>query len=349
MSNGAVGQCSAALIDFPARLSDDGDEFKNQGVIVRFTYVLAIACVLGTILRASAADELHAADPPEVQGSLEGVTVEATEPRYVAPTQRDRIGRIWAPVYINGQGPFRLVLDSGATHSAIVRSVAERLGLPVVADHTVSLRGVTGKADVPYVVADRMEVGDLELTDAKLPVVPDVFGGAEGVLGTQRLLDKRIWIGFRKDLIRIEYARGKPRPEGFVTVKFDIVRGRLVVLDLMVGGVPTEAIIDTGAETTVGNNSLREALVLRNRQATDTDIVGVTLDVAPGKSIGIPPIWLGTIQVRNLHITFGDMPIFEYWHLTQKPTLLIGMDVIGSLDTFVIDYKRRELYLRAKS
>ena len=124
------------------------NEFKNQGVIVRLTYVLAIVCVLGTTLRASAAEELHAADPPEVQGSLEGVTVEAPEPRYVAPTLRDRIGRIWAPVYINGQGPFRLVLDSGATNSAIVRSVAERLGLPVVADKTVMLRGVTGNAEL---------------------------------------------------------------------------------------------------------------------------------------------------------------------------------------------------------
>ena len=316
---------------------------------MQLTYVLAIACALATSLRASAAEESHTADPQEAQESIEGVTVEATEPRYVAPTLRDRIGRIWAPVYINGQGPFRLVLDSGATNSAIVHSVAERLGLPVVADKTLMLRGVTGNAQVPYVVADRMEVGDLELTDAKLPVVPDVFGGAEGVLGTQRLMDKRITVGFRKDLIRIEYARGKPRPEGFVTLKFDIVRGRLAVLDLLVGGVRTEAIIDTGAEITVGNNSLREALLLRNREAQDTQIVGVTLDVAPGKSISIPPIWLGTIQVRNLHITFGDMPIFEYWHLTRKPALLIGMDVIGSLDTFVIDYKRRELYLRARS
>lgn len=317
--------------------------------MVRLTYVLTMVCVLGTVLRAAAADDPPPAELPQAQGSIEGVTVEAPEPRYVAPTLRDRIGRVWAPVYINGQGPFRLVLDSGATGSAIVRSVADRLGLPIMAGNTITLRGVTGKAEVPYVVADRMEVGDLELTDAKLPIVPDVFGGAEGVLGTQRLLDKRVYIGFRKDLIRIEYARGKPRPEGFVTVKFDIVRGRLVVFDLMVGGVRTEAIIDTGAERTVGNNSLRDALLLRQRETTDTEIVGVTLDVAEGKSIRIPPIALGTIQVRNLHILFGDMSIFEYWHLTRKPALLIGMDVIGSLDTFVIDYKRRELYLRARS
>jgi hypothetical protein len=32
---------------------------------------------------------------------LAEVMVEAPEPRYVAPTRRDQIGRIWAPVLIN--------------------------------------------------------------------------------------------------------------------------------------------------------------------------------------------------------------------------------------------------------
>ncbi len=53
------------------------------------------------------------------------------EPRYVAPTRRDRIGRIWAPVYINGQGPFRLVLDTGSSHAAVNASVAATLGIPL--------------------------------------------------------------------------------------------------------------------------------------------------------------------------------------------------------------------------
>src|SRR5918993_608268 len=50
----------------------------------------------------------------------EEVVVAAPEPRYVAPTRRDRIGRVWAPVYINGQGPFRLVLDTGANRTAVI-------------------------------------------------------------------------------------------------------------------------------------------------------------------------------------------------------------------------------------
>ena len=68
---------------------------------------------------------VRTADPIE---ELTEIMVEAPEPRYVAPTKRDQIGRIWAPVMINGQGPFRLVLDTGASHSAITALVAMALG-----------------------------------------------------------------------------------------------------------------------------------------------------------------------------------------------------------------------------
>ena len=52
-----------------------------------------------------------------------------TNPGSSRPTRRDRIGRIWAPVEINGQGPFRLVLATGASHSALTPRLARTLGL----------------------------------------------------------------------------------------------------------------------------------------------------------------------------------------------------------------------------
>jgi hypothetical protein len=72
--------------------------------------------------------------PPPTEGAppgggIEEVQVEAPEPRYVAPTLRDSIGRIWAPVLINGQGPFRLVLDTGASKSALLPRVARALSI----------------------------------------------------------------------------------------------------------------------------------------------------------------------------------------------------------------------------
>jgi predicted aspartyl protease len=312
----------------------------------RVTVVLIVVS-LGWSLRATAMEELAAARPQVAAEVIEEISVEAREPRYAAPTLRDRIGRVWVPVMINGKGPFRLVLDTGATTSAIVGSVADRLGLAASATNTARLQGATGAAIVPYVMAEEMEVGDLSIERAKLLIVPDVFGGAEGVLGTQGLADKRIYIDFRRDLIEIVYSRGRPRPPGFSAVKFDVARGRLAAFDLRVGGVRTKAIIDTGAQQTIGNNALREALLLRARDVQDADVIGVTLDVAQGESIRIPPLAWGGVEVRNLRITFGEMSIFEHWRLTREPALLIGMDVIGTLETFIIDYQRRELFLRA--
>jgi len=50
--------------------------------------------------------------------------------------------------------------------------------------------------------------------------------------------------------------------------------------------------------------------------------------------------------VRNAEIRFSDLLIFEHWRLASRPALLIGMDVLGQLDTLVIDYALGELQLR---
>ncbi len=142
--------------------------------------------------------------------SMPEVTVSAPQPRYVAPTQRDRIGRIWAPVFLDGQGPFRLVLDTGANRSAIIGRVADQLGYRGRTDRQVRVRGVTGTAIVPVARVGRMEIGDLLLAPVELPIVLDVFGGADGVLGNEGLLDKRIVIDFRHDSITVKRSRREP-------------------------------------------------------------------------------------------------------------------------------------------
>jgi predicted aspartyl protease len=276
------------------------------------------------------------------------VTVEAPEPRYVAPTLRDRIGRIWAPVVINGKGPYRLVLDTGATSSAIIPSVVDSLGIPLQESQKLRLNGVTGAAMVSYVMADQLEVGELLMLDVRLPVVPDVFGGAEGVLGANGFQDKRIVIDFGKDLIRISRSQGQRAAEGYTRVPLMFNRLQLPMFDVRIGTVRTKAVLDTGAQQTIGNQALREALLRRAREARNEDIIGVTLDVAQGQSMAVPPIVLGDILVRNMRVNFGSMYIFEHWKLTQEPVLVLGMDVIGTFEAMVIDYRLKELQLRAR-
>lgn len=287
--------------------------------------------------------------PPQLPPlpSAEEVLVTAPEPRYVAPTLRDRIGRVWAPVYINGLGPFRLVLDTGATGSAVTTRTAERLGLSVEGARKVVLRGVTGVAEVPMVEVDRIEFGDLLVEPARLLVIDDAFGGAEGVLAGRGLNDRRIRIEFRRDYIDIRRSRNQRAPAGYTTLPLKLIRGHVPSIEARVGSIRVKAIIDTGAQATAGNLALREALLKRRRLDERPDeIVGVTGDVQEGPTSGVPPITFGDVIIRNADLMFVDLHIFEHWKLTDEPAILIGMDVLGILDTLIIDYRRRELQLR---
>jgi Aspartyl protease len=286
--------------------------------------------------------------PAEAIDNLADVRVEAPEPRYVSPTMRDQIGRIWAPVRINGRGPFRLVLDTGASNSGVTAMVALALGLSTTASRPILLRGVTGEATVPTIRVDTLSVGDVAVDSPLLPIVPDALGGAEGVLGSEGLKNKRIFIDFQHDKIVITYSRDERSPHGFYTVPFKLVHGQLIVIDAMVGTVHAHAVIDTGGQSTIGNLALRAALNAHSYSyhGKPDRIVGATLDEQRGELVGAPAITMGPIQMRDAGVTFADIYIFKYWKMLGEPALIIGMDALGTVDTLIIDYRRKELQIR---
>jgi predicted aspartyl protease len=311
---------------------------------------VAVICALGLGAR-WAAGTAPTVSPPtaaDAADELAEIMVEAREPRFVAPTRRDQIGRIWAPVYINGRGPFRLVLDTGASHSAVTAMVALALGISTDRSPPVTLRGVTGYATVPTIHVDTLSVGDVAVDSPMLPIVPDAMGGAEGILGGEGLTNKRIFIDFRHDEITITYSRGEKTGRDFTRIPFHSLHGQLIVIDAMVGEVRTKAIIDTGGQTTIANLALRDALERRNqrKKGRPDQIIGATMAVEDGEIIATPAIEIGQIKLVDPGVTFANLYIFKQWKLTTEPAILIGMDALGVLDTLIIDYRQHELQIR---
>src|SRR5512142_2772867 len=60
---------------------------------------------------------------------------------FASPTTVDHIGRVVVPVTINGQGPFRFIVDTGANHSTISPQLVQALKLQTVPGPTVVLDG----------------------------------------------------------------------------------------------------------------------------------------------------------------------------------------------------------------
>jgi predicted aspartyl protease len=317
--------------------------------------VLCVAASAQDSPPAPSAPETTPAAAPAPEGlpspaeALEEVIVQTTEPRYVSPTRRDRIGRIWAPVLIDGKGPYRMVLDTGANHSAITTRAAQSLGGTQMVANT-QVTGFTGTAVVPTLHVSRLEVGELLIGPSDLPVLSDVFGGAQGVLGIEGLANKRIYADFGHDRLEITLSRGERARRDFIVVPLTQTNGGLLVANVRVGTVRAKAIVDTGAQGTIGNLALRHALMrVTPRNAASEEIIGVTLDVQTGDNLLAPDIDFGDLQIKGARITFGDMYLFQHWKLTDEPMLTLGMDLLGSFDVLVIDYNRHELQIRSRT
>ena len=252
-------------------------------------------------------------------------------------------------MWINGKGPFRLVLDTGANHSGVTAQVAELLGVPLNESAPVLLRGVTGIVSVPTIRVDSFTVGDLTLSPAILPIVTDAMGAAEGVLAPDEFKDKRIMIDFKHDRIDVRRSHNERARSGFVTIPLEHSAAGLLMFHALAGGVRIQAIIDTGGQRTIGNLAMRDALIRHHSQGRSGQIFDVTAESQRGEAFPSPPILLGSIEIHGALITYGEMHIFERWELTKQPALLIGMDVIGLLDTFIIDYRCHELQLRMRT
>ncbi len=316
-------------------------------------------CLTGmwAVTTALHAQPVGAANPGEPIADSAAVN----EPLFASPTRVDRIGRIVAPVFINGQGPFRLVVDTGASHSTLSPQLARKLGLDPQTAERILLNGVTGAAEVPVVDLAIIRAGELVIQNARAPVVySSIMAGAEGILGVAGLRRERIYVDFTRDVIEIARADHGPNLKtgtspnqrlnlsGFFKVPGRLVSGGLLAVDARIGGVATLAIIDTGAERTLGNPALQEALRRRAKQQSvrATKVYGTTEDVSIGQIELAPPMVLGDLKVSEVGVVYGDFHIFKVWDLEARPAVLLGMDVLGTVSALVIDYRRRELYLR---
>src|SRR2546430_14245077 len=100
---------------------------------------LRILCLQSTFLAGLA---LPAAEPP----SSAPYPVSADDQLFASPTRLDRIGRVVAPVMVDGRGPFRFIVDTGATHSTIAPHLAKLLKLEPAEQAPVLINGITGTA-----------------------------------------------------------------------------------------------------------------------------------------------------------------------------------------------------------
>jgi predicted aspartyl protease len=266
---------------------------------------------------------------------------------FAAPTRLDRIGRVMTQVMVNGKGPFRFVIDTGASRSTLAPHLAKSLGLTQSVGHNVMLNGVTGAAEVATVPVDSIEIGALRFENQNLPVIfTSIMGNADGILGVAGFQDQRIDVDFKRDRVSVLASNGHRPHYSLVTARAVRNENGLMIVDVRIGRrIKAKAVIDTGAERTLGNLALQLAMNKGHkvRQPVAAVVHGATPDIADGEVQEIKEARIGDMTLTNLEVIFADFHVFKLWGLDQEPALLIGMDMLGVLERLVIDYRRNEV------
>jgi predicted aspartyl protease len=265
------------------------------------------------------------------------------------PTTRDHIGRVIVKAMINGKGPYRFIVDTGATHSTITPDLARSLGLTPTDKSTVVLNGITGTSQVAAVTLDKLQAGDLTLDGLLVPVLAaPIMAGADGIFGAAGLTEKSLSVDFQRNFVEISSGvQAGVRAEALKIHAARVTHG-LMVLPVQIGNVHALAVIDTGAERTLGNLALRNALNARHRAGTVvtvTSVFGATAQVESGEIWRAPPILIDSLRINDVQVVYGDFHIFKVWDMQEKPAMIIGMDVLGTVVSLGIDFKNQFVYL----
>ena len=251
--------------------------------------------------------------------------------------------RLSVDVHVNGRGPYRFIVDSGADTSVVGLRIAKDLQLPL--GTPVVLDGMTNRNIVDRVKVDQLTVGSSTIGNLELPALRESDLGGDGMIGIDALVQQRLLMDFEKHLIKVEDASiPEPHEPGEIVITARRRRGQLILTHVTAAGFELDAIIDTGSEITIGNLALRNQLIRGNRDKFLTvSVVGVTgatqkLDVAR-----IGELQLGPVTLHDVPMAFADVPPFEMFGLSHTPALLLGTDILETFRRISLDFRSRKV------
>lgn len=251
--------------------------------------------------------------------------------------------RLSVDVEINGTGPYKFIVDSGADTSAVSFDIANGLDLPLSTPATMVT--INSRDIVDRVEVAAMGLGPATVNDLVLPVLRKRDMGGDGMIGIDALSKQRLMMDFDDKTIRIEDARTKVRSQpGDIVIVAKRQRGQLILTEVDAAGVKLDAIVDTGSQVTIGNSALRREFARHKVKAeAATYITGVTGQTARVEVVTLRQLELGPITLRNVPIVFADVQPFTAFGLSDQPALMLGTDILEKFSKVSLDFRTRKV------
>jgi predicted aspartyl protease len=282
--------------------------------------------------------------PLGAQGNPAPTPPPSYEPTTVIDTGTDRQSRMTVPVFVDGKGPYNFVVDTGADRTVVSRELADDLNLAALG--TATMHAMAGVSAVDMVRVPTLEVGGRTNEDLRAPALSRQHLGANGLVGVDSLKGRRVVMDFKKGTISVTNSKYREIVEpDTIVVTAQSRYGQLILVDCDIGGEPVTVIIDSGAQSSVGNLALRRMLEKRRKVSEFmptvlTDVAGTQM---PADVAKVAAIRLGGFTLTNVGVVFADAHPFKKFGLLRRPAMLLGMDTLRAFRRVSVDFAAKKV------
>lgn len=296
---------------------------------------IAFALIL-TVLAANAARSQDVAEPPQ-----------DTAAAVVEQFEIDRSDRMTVQVQVNGSAAVPFIVDTGSERTVIANDLAKKLALE--SGPMLTLATISGKFQVNSFFIEKLTTTSVNLEGLEAPGLERSNLGAYGLLGIDSLEENRVLLDFanqRMDVLPSRQTRGTSKLEnGMIVVTAKKKAGRMIISSARIDGIKVDIILDTGAQSSMANVSLRDKLRRRHRtvEYIPVKMKSVTGMILDGEYTRLKQIEIGGFTIRDLPITFSENYAFTALRLQDRPAILLGMDALKLFDRVLIDFGNRRV------
>lgn len=272
----------------------------------------------------------------------------ATSLAWSAPTLAEEmeilpIGLPIAQVHVDGQGPFRFIIDTAATSTTVLPAFEARMP-NLKSEGEQQLNGAGGEMRIDRVRLDRLETAGREfdrLSAFRLPPSPIDELGVDGVLGADVLAGHVLEIDVPRRFWALHPAGWEPGSAAPVArIPFTLDDGLAPRFAVLVDGTSIDAILDTGARGTILNWAAAEAIGIAQDDPAlirKGEVRGVTAHTVRNASYRFDRLEIGAVTVDDPELHIADLPIFQVLGAADSPAMILGIDQL-SRHRIIVDY-----------
>lgn len=257
---------------------------------------------------------------------------------------QDRSDRMTVPVKLSGGETMNFVVDTGAERTVVSRQLADRMNFR--AGPVRNLVTVTGTGKVNTVIVPGLEVSGTKVKEIEAPALDHAHIGAHGMLGIDSLQTRRVLLDFKKGEMKVMPSRRvEDSDPDTIVVKARSRFGQLILVDARFLGERVKVIVDTGAQTSIGNQALLDRLQRKKKALTLSPVMvtSVTGQSIPAQFAQVDRIQIGGADFNNIPVAFADAEPFKRFGLANQPAMLLGMDALRLFERVSVDFANKQV------